>query len=155
MGSTYSFTHQIKNRNFIILYVGGDEVYRRIRLMPRNSPVYNNIYNKVVEIENTSIENTIVSSSNGDFIAIIGEDNDVDLVQFVQDGAELFPYQLVQITNTGSRGNYYCANVTEYTNERDMEIAHDESHSSCSVTSRETPSNNIENSILKLHFTRC
>ena len=28
-----------------------------------------------------------------------------------------------------------------------MEIAHDESHSSCSVTSRETPSNNIENSI--------
>ncbi len=154
MGSTYSFTHQIKNRNFIILYVGGDEVYRKITLMPRNSPIYNNIYNKVVEIENKTIDNTIVSSTNGDFIAVIGEDNDIDLIQFVQDGAELYPYQLVQLSNTGNRGNYYCANVTQYTNERDIEIALN--NDSCSsVTSKENTSNEIANSILKLHFLRC
>lgn len=150
MGSTYSFTHQIKNRNYIILHVGGDEIYRKISLMPRNSPIYNNIYNEVVEIKNNTIDNIIVSSTNGDFIAVIGEDNDVDLVQFVQDGAELYPYQLVQISNTGNRSNYYCANVTQYTNERDMEIAAQNNDSCSSVTSKENSSNEMVHSILKL-----
>jgi hypothetical protein len=117
------FSHEltVNNRNYILLYVGGDHYFRKIHLLPRSFSLYNTLDTHTF-IFRHDIENVIMSSEIGDVILLYSTYDDIDLLSKIQDGAELSPRQIVHIIETAKTQGYVIKNVTSCINDRDIEV---------------------------------
>ena len=115
------YDETLNNRNYVLLYMGGDENFRMIHLLPRSFSLYNNIHTTTMNFE-LDVEHVMTSAKVGDIILIYGTYNDIDLLSKIQDGAQLTPLQVVQIIETAIKQGYIATNVTKFTNDRDHEI---------------------------------
>ena len=111
----------INNRNYILLYVGGDKYFRKIHLLPRSFPLYNTLDLHTFVFGN-DIENVMMSAKIGDVILLYSTYDDIDLLGKIQDGAELSPQQIVHIIEIAKTQGYVIKNVTSYINDRDIEV---------------------------------
>lgn len=115
------YEETLNNRNYVLLYVGGDEHFRTIHLLPRSFSLYNNIHTSTINFDG-DVEHVMTLAKVGDIIVIFGTYDDIDLLSKIQDGAQLTPLQVVQIIETAINQGYVAANVTKYTNDRDHEV---------------------------------
>lgn len=111
----------MNNRNYILLYVGGDKYFRKIHLLPRSFPLYNNLELQTFIFQD-DIENVLMSSDIGDVILLYSTYDEIDLLGIIQDGAELTPQQVVHIIEIAQNQGYVIKNVTSYINDRDLEV---------------------------------
>lgn len=111
----------IDNRNYILLYVGGDKYFRKIHLLPRSFSLYNTLDTHTFVFGN-DIENVMMSAKIGDVILLYSTYDDIDLLGKIQDGAELSPQQIVHIIEIAKTQGYVIKNVTSYINDRDIEV---------------------------------
>lgn len=120
---TETFYHTT-NRNFILLYIGGDTIQRCTYILPRTCPLYEDVqrYRFVVSLHHLNVRECVLNANPGDVIVLAGIDDNIDLVGDVADGGIVFPGKLAHILNIAEQKGYFAQNANHLMTERDREI---------------------------------
>jgi hypothetical protein len=121
---TETFHHHTTNRNFILLYVGGDAIQRSAYILPRTCPLYEDVqqHKFAVSLHHLNVRDCVLNANLGDVVVLAGTNENIDLVGDVADGGVVFPGKLAQMLNIAEQKGYFAQNANHLMTERDREI---------------------------------